>query len=125
MEILMIWVVLMRINKNMTVEPLLKYIKRWYISSSIKDSQFVLVSEHNNAGLKKLSQVLSEQTSYSSAYLKAVCLFKACTQMWTEFSILLIFQSRLTVPRLARVYCTFVFGMPCFREVWCWEKFNS
>jgi hypothetical protein len=33
----------------------LKSIKRQYIYSSIKDSEVVLVSEHNNAGLKKLS----------------------------------------------------------------------
>jgi hypothetical protein len=36
----------------------------------------------NNAGLKKLSQVLSEETSDSSAFLNAMRLFKVqCTQM--------------------------------------------
>jgi hypothetical protein len=46
--------------------------KRQYIYSSIEDSEVVLAFERNKAGLKKLSQVLSEQTSDSSAFLK-VC----------------------------------------------------
>jgi hypothetical protein len=65
----------MKINKNITVEPLLK-IKRQFIYSSIEDSEVVLVSERNDAGLKKLSQVLSEQTSDSSAFLNVMCLLK-------------------------------------------------
>jgi hypothetical protein len=36
----------------------------------------VLVLERNNAGLKKLSQVLSGQTSDSSAFLNVTCLLK-------------------------------------------------
>jgi hypothetical protein len=48
--------------------------------SSIEDSEVVLVTERNNAGLKKLSQVLSEQTSDSSAFLNPMS-FKACTQL--------------------------------------------
>jgi hypothetical protein len=47
----------MKINK-------IKTLKRQYIYSSIEDSEVVLVFERNNAGLKKLSQILSEQTSY-------------------------------------------------------------
>jgi hypothetical protein len=36
----------------------------------------------NNADLKKLSQVLSGQTSDdSSAFLNAMCFFKVCTQL--------------------------------------------
>jgi hypothetical protein len=54
MEILMIQVVLMKINKKyITVEPLLKTIKIQYIYSSIGDSEVVLVFERNNPGLKK------------------------------------------------------------------------
>jgi hypothetical protein len=45
----------MKINKtNMTVEPLFKNYKKT-ISIHLEDSEIVLVSKHNNAGLKKLS----------------------------------------------------------------------
>jgi hypothetical protein len=44
--------------------------------SFTEDSEVVLVFECNNAGLKKLSQVLFEQTSVSSAFLNATRLFK-------------------------------------------------
>jgi hypothetical protein len=43
--------------------------------------EVVLIFERNNAGLKKLSQVLTEQTSDSSAFLNVMCLFKVCTQL--------------------------------------------
>jgi hypothetical protein len=43
---------------------------------SIEDSEVVFGFERNNAGLKNLTQVLSEQTSESSAFLNAVCLLK-------------------------------------------------
>jgi hypothetical protein len=60
----------------------LKSTKRGYIYSSIDDSEVVLVFERTNAGLKKLSQGLSEQTSGSSAFLNAaMCLFEVCTQL--------------------------------------------
>jgi hypothetical protein len=49
--------------------------------SPTEDSEAVLVSERNNAGLEKLPQVLSEQTSGSSAFLNATCLFKVCAQL--------------------------------------------
>jgi hypothetical protein len=53
----------------------LEIMKREYIIySSMKDSEVVLVFERNNAGLKKLSEVMSEQTSDSSAFLNAMCL---------------------------------------------------
>jgi hypothetical protein len=45
----------MKINKNITVEPLFKNVGRQYIYSSIEDSKVVLFLERNNAGLKKLS----------------------------------------------------------------------
>jgi hypothetical protein len=46
----------MKINKKyVTVEPLFRTIKRQYIYSMIEDSEVVLVFEHNNAGLKKVS----------------------------------------------------------------------
>jgi hypothetical protein len=54
---------------NITVEPLFKNYKKKIHLSSIEDSEVVLVSERNDAGLKKLSQVLSEQTSDLSAFL--------------------------------------------------------
>jgi hypothetical protein len=50
----------MKINKKISLQSLyLKTVKRQYIYSSTEDSEVVLVSERNNAGLKKLSQVLS------------------------------------------------------------------
>jgi hypothetical protein len=52
----MTYVVLMKINKNVTVEPLLKNYKRQHIYSSIEDSEVVLVFGYNNACLKKLFQ---------------------------------------------------------------------
>jgi cobalamin-dependent methionine synthase I len=56
----------MKINKNTTV------IKIQYIYSTTEDSEVVLVFERTNAGSKKLSQVLSEETSDSSAFLYAM-----------------------------------------------------
>jgi hypothetical protein len=56
-------------------------LKRQYIYSLIEDAEVVLVFERNNVGLKKLSQVVSEQTSDSSAFLIAMCLFKVCTHL--------------------------------------------
>jgi hypothetical protein len=50
--------------------------KRQHIYLSIEDSEVVLVCERNNAGLKKLSHVLSEETSDSSAFLNVICLLK-------------------------------------------------
>jgi hypothetical protein len=44
--------------------------KRRYIYSSISDSEAVRVIERNNADLKKLPQVLSEQTSDLSICLR-------------------------------------------------------
>jgi hypothetical protein len=55
---------------------ILKTIKRQYVHSSIEDSEVMPVFEDNNAGLKKLSQVLPEQTSDSSAFLNATCPLK-------------------------------------------------
>jgi hypothetical protein len=40
-------------EKNITVKSLFKK-ERQYMYSSIEDSEVLLVSEHNNAGLKKL-----------------------------------------------------------------------
>jgi hypothetical protein len=77
----------MKINKkNITVVLYLKTIKRQYSYSSIDDSEVVLVFEHNNAGLKKLSQVLFEQTSDSSAFLNAMCLLKHVLKCEQHFS---------------------------------------
>jgi hypothetical protein len=69
----------MKINNEISAWSL--YLKRQYIYPPIGDSEVVLVFESNNAGLKKLSQVLSEETSDSSAFLNATFLFKACTQL--------------------------------------------
>jgi hypothetical protein len=60
----------------------------------MEDAEVVLVSERNNAGLKKLSQVLPEQTSDSSAFLNAVCLLKYVLTCEQRFSL---FRSGLTV----------------------------
>jgi hypothetical protein len=46
----------------------------------------VLVCERNDAGLKELSQVLSEQTSDSSAFLNATCLLKYVLNCEQQFS---------------------------------------
>jgi hypothetical protein len=51
--------------------------------SSVEDSEVVLVSE-----LKKLSQVLSEQTSDSPAFVNAVCLLKYVLRCEQHFSYL-------------------------------------
>jgi hypothetical protein len=69
MENLMI--VLLKINKKEY-----QTIKIQHIYSSIEDSEVVRVFERNNEDLKKLSQVLSEQTSDSSAFLNVTCLLK-------------------------------------------------
>jgi hypothetical protein len=46
----------MKIHNKISLQSLyLKTIKRRYIYSSIEDPEVVLVSERNNAGLKKLS----------------------------------------------------------------------
>jgi hypothetical protein len=65
-------------NKKMSLQsPHLKTIKRQYIYPSIEDSEVVLVFESNNVGLKKLSEVLSQQTSDSSAFLNVtMCLLR-------------------------------------------------
>jgi hypothetical protein len=48
--------VLIRINKNTSLLSLyLKTLKRQYFSSSIEDSEVVLVFECNNAGPKKMA----------------------------------------------------------------------
>jgi hypothetical protein len=71
----------MEINNNISLYSLcLETTKRQYIFSSTEDSEVVLAFERNNAGLKEPSQVLSEQTSDSSAFLNAMRLFIVCTQ---------------------------------------------
>jgi hypothetical protein len=82
----------------------LKTIKRQYIYSSIEDSEVVLVFERNKAGLQKLSQVLSEQKSDSSAFLNSTCLLKYVLNSEQHFSFF-IFRSGLTVTGLVRVHC--------------------
>jgi hypothetical protein len=60
------------INRKISLHSLyLKTTKRQYIYSSTEVPEAVPVSERNDAGLQKLSQVLSEQTSDSSASLNA------------------------------------------------------
>jgi hypothetical protein len=72
----------MKINNRISLYSLyLKTIKRQYIYTSTEDSEAVLVFERNSAGLQKLSQVLSEQTSGSSAFLNVACHFKARPQL--------------------------------------------
>jgi hypothetical protein len=67
----------MKINTNISLYSLyLKSTKRQYIYSSIEDSEVAPVFARNNAGLKKLSQVLSEQTSGSSAFINPICLLE-------------------------------------------------
>jgi hypothetical protein len=76
----------------------------------------VLVFERNNAGSKKLSQVLSEQTSVSSAFLNAMCLLKYVLNYGQHFSF---FDSDfptsgLTVTGLAKVY--YIYTHTVYRE---------
>jgi hypothetical protein len=86
-------------------------ILRQCIYSSIGDSEVVLVSERNNAGSKKLSQVLSEQTSDSSAFLNAMCLLN---YMYSTVNSIFHFSnfdpdyptSGLTVTGLTKIYCS-------------------
>jgi hypothetical protein len=76
---------LMKINNKPSLESLyLRTIKRQYIYSSIENSEAALGFERNDAGLKRLSQVLSGQRSDSSAFINAMS-FEACTQL-PEFS---------------------------------------
>jgi hypothetical protein len=78
----------MKTNNKISLSSLsLKTTKRQYIYSSIEDSEVVLVLECNNAGLKTLSQVLSEQTSDSSVFLDVICLLKYVLNMNSIFHI--------------------------------------
>jgi hypothetical protein len=73
----------------------------------MENSEVVPVFERNNAGLKKLFQVLSKQTSDSSAFLNAMCLLKYvlnCEQYFSHFESDYP-TSGLTVTGLMRVYC--------------------
>jgi hypothetical protein len=75
--------------------------------SSTGDSEVVLVSECNNAGLKKLSQFLSEQTSDSSAFLNPMYILRYvlnCEQHILYFHLDYP-TSGLTATGLVRVYC--------------------
>jgi hypothetical protein len=91
----------MQINKkNISVEPLFKNYKKIIHLFIYRRLRSYVVFECNNAGLKKLSQVLSEQTSDSSAFLKCHMSFKVYTQLRTAF---FIFKSGLTVTGLSRV----------------------
>jgi hypothetical protein len=77
----------MKINNKISLYSLhLRTTKRPYIYSSIEASEAVLVSERNNAGLKRLSQALSEQTSDSSAFLNATCPLKYVLNCEQNFS---------------------------------------
>jgi hypothetical protein len=69
----------MRTNKKYYCTAFI--LKEYKDNSWIEDSEFLLVFEHNNSGLNNLSQVLSEETSNSSAFLNAMCLLKVCTQL--------------------------------------------
>jgi hypothetical protein len=72
----------MKINNKISPYSLyLKTVKRQHMYSSIEGSEVALVSERNNAGLKKLPQVLSEQTSGLICLSKCHVSFKVCTQL--------------------------------------------
>jgi hypothetical protein len=73
--------------------------------SPTEDPEVAAVFERNNAGLRKLSQVLSEQTSDSSAFLSAVCILKYALKCEENFSYFDpdYLTSRLTVTKLMRV----------------------
>jgi hypothetical protein len=83
----------------------LKTVKRQYIHSLIEDSEFVLLLECNNAGLKKLSKFcLNRQVTH----LLPKCLLKYELNSEQHFSY---FDpdyntSGLIVIELARVYCS-------------------
>jgi hypothetical protein len=64
--------------------------------------------------LKKLSQVLSEQTSDTSAFLNATCLLKYVLNCEQHFFYFSCFDpdyptSGLTITGLARVYCIYIY----------------
>jgi uncharacterized protein YpiB (UPF0302 family) len=68
-------------NKNIVVEPLFKNCKKAiHFNSSTENSEVMLVLESNDAGVKKLSQVLYKQSNDSSAYINAATPF-LCTQL--------------------------------------------
>jgi hypothetical protein len=63
----------MKINNKISLYSLyLKTIKKTVHLFIDRRLEVVLVFERNNSGLKKVSQVLSEQTSDSSAFLNAI-----------------------------------------------------
>jgi hypothetical protein len=62
-----------QINKN-HLEPLLKNCKKIIHLFMNRRLRSCTCFERNNAGLKKLSQVASEQTSDSSTFLNDMCL---------------------------------------------------
>jgi hypothetical protein len=101
----------MKINNKISMYSLyLKTIKIQNFYSSIDDSVFVLVFESNNADFKKLSQVLSEQTRDSFAFIKVVRLLKLVLNCEQHFSLFTIRSG------LARVYSIPITRRNIFRE---------
>jgi hypothetical protein len=87
---------------NVTVGPLFENHEKTIHYSSLEDAEVVLVFERNNVGLKELSQVLSEQTSDSSAFLNAMCLIQYVLNC-EQHSSFSVFRSGLTVTGLPGV----------------------
>jgi hypothetical protein len=67
----------------------------------MENSEVVLVSERNDAGLKKVSQVLSDQTNDSSTFQNTMCLLKYVLNCEENFYFLFfIFRCGLSDVRI-------------------------
>jgi hypothetical protein len=72
----------MKINNKISLYSLyLQTMKRQYIYSWTEDSEVVLVSERNDAGLKKLSSFVWTD-KWLICLPKCHVFFKVCTQLW-------------------------------------------
>jgi hypothetical protein len=90
----------MEINYKISLLGLyLKYIKGQCIYSSTEDSEVVLVSQRNDAGLKKLQD---KQVSGRHAYCKI------CTQLWTSFFNFFV-SIRIKCNRISQLLLCFLF----------------
>jgi hypothetical protein len=83
----------------------LKTMKRKYTYSSTEHSEVVLIFERNDAGLKKLSNFVWTEKWLICLPKRLMCLFKYVVKCEQHFPFF-VCRPGLTVPGLARVYCT-------------------
>jgi hypothetical protein len=101
--------VLIKINNKISLySPYLKTIKRQCIYSSTEDSEVILVSEHNNAGLKKLSSFVWTDKSLIWLSKCHVSLEVLNREQHLSYFAPDYLISGLTVTGLATVNCSFL-----------------